>query len=55
MFRLPVFTMNTTVNNRTAERHPLWIFYKGAEITEKLTAGVTGMFSCCMVQARIYK
>jgi len=51
MFGLPMFTINTNVNNRTAEGHPLWIFHKGAEITEKLTAGGTGMFSCCMVQA----
>jgi len=55
MFGLPVFTMNTTVNNFTAERHTLWIFHKGAEITEKLTARGTGMFSCCTVQASIYK
>jgi hypothetical protein len=55
MFGLPVFTMNTTVKNRTAERHPLWVFHKGAEITETLAAGGTGMFSCCMVQTSIPK
>jgi len=55
MFGLPVFTMTTTVNNHTDERHPLWVFCKGAEITETLAAGGTSMFSCCMVQASIHK
>ena len=48
MFGPAVFTMNTAVNNQMAERHSLQVFRKGAEITETLAAGGTGMFSCCM-------